>query len=96
MKNFYFVFVFLFFISDGFCQTSSLKEKYNSIDNIMTDVRFLSSDFLEGRETGSKGEKLAAEYIYNRMEISGFRVFYHEFDIIFHGQKTSSKGRNVI
>lgn len=96
MKNFYFVFVFLFFISDGFCQTSSLKEKYNSIDNIMMDVRFLSSDFLEGRETGSKGEKLAAEYIHNRMDVLGLRVFYHEFDIIFHGQKTSSRGRNVI
>ena len=96
MKNFYFVFVFLFFISDGFCQTSSLKEKYDSIDNIMMDVRFLSSDFLEGRETGSKGEKLAAEYIHNRMDVLGLRVFYHEFDIIFHGQKTSSRGRNVI
>ena len=81
------VFVFVFFISDGFCQTNSLKEKYNSIDNIMQDVRFLSSDFLEGRETGSEGEKLAAEYIYNRMKTSGLSVFYHEFDVIFQNGK---------
>ena len=96
MKKLIFAFVFVFFISDGFCQTNSLKEKYNSIDNIMQDVRFLSSDFLEGRETGSEGEKLAAEYIYNRMKTSGLSVFYHEFDVIFHGQKTSSKGKNVV
>lgn len=34
---------------------------------VQTDVNFLSSDSLEGRGTGTEGERLAAEYIMTRM-----------------------------
>ena len=33
------------------------------ITNMKEEVSFLASDQLEGRQTGTKGEKIAAEYI---------------------------------
>lgn len=41
------------------------------IEGIQNDVDFLASDSLEGRETGTEGERLAAEYIAKRMEEIG-------------------------
>jgi aminopeptidase YwaD len=35
------------------------------LNNLRTHVEFLASDRLEGRRTGTEGEKLAAEYISN-------------------------------
>ena len=96
MKLIVFVFCFYFLQFNVVSQQISLKEKYNSINNIMQDVKFLSSDELEGRATGTSGEKKAAEYIHNKMSNLGLKVFLQEFDVVFHGQKTNLKGTNVI
>ncbi len=96
MKLIFFIFCFFFLQFNVVSQQTSLKEKYNSINNIMQDVKFLSSDELEGRATGTNGEKKAAEYIYNKMSNLGLKVFLQEFDVVFHGQKTNLKGTNVI
>lgn len=49
------------FLSISLCaQTLSDAE---SIDQMRNDVRYLASDRLEGRESGTPGEKLAVEYI---------------------------------
>ncbi len=42
------------------------------IDNLQQHVTFLADDKLEGRRTGTKGEKLAAEYIRSTFESAGF------------------------
>ena len=44
----------------------------------MQDVKFLSSDELEGRATGTNGEKKAAEYIYKKMSNLGLKVFLQD------------------
>ena len=38
---------------------------------LQVDVVYLASDYLEGRESGEKGEQLAGEYIANRFEEMG-------------------------
>lgn len=53
---------------------------------LKVDVVYLASDYLEGRETGTQGEQLAAEYIANRYAELGLKpkghnnTFYHSFD----------------
>ena len=46
----------------------SCKQAINQETRIKEDVTFLASDKLEGRQTGTKGEKAAAEYIKKRFE----------------------------
>ncbi|MEL6843490.1 MAG: peptidase M28, partial [Bacteroidota bacterium] len=52
------------------------------------DVVYLASDFLEGRETGTEGEILAAEYIAQRYEALGLKPhikgsYYQTFEFEF-------------
>jgi len=46
----------------------SCKSKINQEKRIKEDVTFLASDELEGRQTGTEGEKKAASYISNRFK----------------------------
>jgi Zn-dependent M28 family amino/carboxypeptidase len=60
------------------------KQEYKPENKIQEDVIFLSDDKLEGRETGTKGEKAAADYIAERfksLEISpkGTNEYFQEF-----------------
>ena len=76
---------------------------------LKTDISYLASDALEGRSTGEKGEKLAAEYIVKRMKEAGLEPkgtngFYQDFGVKNkdnpHGAEFAEKGeisvRNVI
>ena len=45
--------------------------------NMKSDVRYLSSDELEGRETGTEGERKAAAYISKRFEDLGLKGIFH-------------------
>ena len=56
----------------------------NQTSSIKKDVAFLADDKLEGRKTGTEGEKKAAEYIAKRfkkmgLEPKGTNGFYQEF-----------------
>jgi len=71
---------FLFFILINNC-----KQKTQYQNQIKDDVIFLSSDSLEGRETGKKGEKIAAEYIKKRfvefgLDPAGSSDYYQNFN----------------
>jgi hypothetical protein len=57
-------FIFLFLLV-------SCKSEINKENQIKEDVAFLASDFLEGRQTGTRGEKKAAKYISNRFKELG-------------------------
>lgn len=46
-----------------------------SLNNLKTNLQFLASDELEGRETGTRGEKLAAMYIAAEMQRCGLKPF---------------------
>ncbi len=42
-----------------------------ALENLRSDVRYLSSDALEGRETGTDGERMAADHIAREFERAG-------------------------
>jgi hypothetical protein len=56
------------------------------ISRITNDVTYLASDALEGRQTGSPGEKLSADYIAGQMKEAGLKPlkneWYQTFEII--------------
>lgn len=74
--------IVLFFLLSVFaCKTESSKFENLSIKD---DVAYLADDQLEGRQTGTQGEKAAAEYIANRFEALGLQPkgtdgFYQTF-----------------
>ena len=63
MKNSVFAIFLLLIIS---CQ-----QKTEDVSKIKEDVSFLADDKLEGRQTGTEGEKKAAEFIANRFKKMG-------------------------
>ncbi|WP_420318363.1 M28 family peptidase [Ekhidna sp.] len=56
--------IFIFF----FCQQ---QKEYNPIEAISKDILILASDSLSGREVGSEGEKMAADYIVSELKLAG-------------------------
>jgi hypothetical protein len=55
--------------------TSQERDKKFAIKTITKDVKVLSSDKMEGRETGTPGEQKAADYIAKRMEKMGLKPY---------------------
>lgn len=78
----------------------------DELQDIRVDVVYLSSDLLKGRETGTDGEDLAAQYIIKRfreigLEAKGTDGYLQPFDFKFkpnpHAPETEErKGRNII
>jgi len=78
------------------------------VQQLKVDVVYLASDYLEGRETGKKGEKLAADYIAYRFEQLGLTPkgdegsYFHEFDFKHSNNPHATEGgddkvgRNVV
>ncbi len=58
--------ILIFFITLASC-----KQEYKPENKIREDVAFLADDKLEGRKTGTEGEKAAAEYISKRFKDLG-------------------------
>ena len=61
-------------------------QKSGTVSQMKADVEYLASDKLEGRQTGTKGEKLASEYIAKRMkalklEPKGTDGYYQVFSV---------------
>jgi len=75
------------FVINVFAQPLSKKEK-KSLARLQNHVNYLASDRLEGRATGSAGEKLSAEYIAkqfkkNRLSLKGENnLYFQEFEIV--------------
>lgn len=88
MKHFKFsLFISILLVSNfAFAQ----KSKTADLQDLRVDVVYLSSDLLEGRETGSEGEKLAAQYIASRFEKMGLKpggnnnTWYQSFDFKYN------------
>lgn len=77
MKHLHWIFVALAGASSALAQQAALsptaRAAANSIDGekMRAHVRFLSSDLLEGRGPGTRGDKLAAEYIATQFALDG-------------------------
>ena len=46
-------------------------QQKDPVQQVKSDIVYLASEELEGRETGTEGERLAAEYIAKRMQALG-------------------------
>jgi aminopeptidase YwaD len=53
-----------------------------SADSIREHVYFLASEKCEGRFTGSKGEKIARDYIKKKLKSYGYKVFEQGFEVL--------------
>jgi len=80
-----------------------------TMQDLKTDVVYLASDYLEGRETGKAGEVRAADYIAARFEEIGLTpkgsggTFFQSFDFKYNpnphgsnGEAEARTGKNVI
>ena len=81
------IFLLLILVSQYAIGQKLKKSDKAIIENLKTEITYLSSDQLEGRRTGSPGEKLAYEYISNQFEKAGLKPkgdrdsFIQSFDI---------------
>ncbi len=77
------------------------------LQQLKVDVVYLASDYLEGREAGTAGEQLAAEYIAWRFAELGLQpggrngAYFHDFDFDYrtnpHAAAAEKRnGRNVV
>lgn len=77
------------------------------LQDLRVDVIYLSSDLLQGRETGTEGERLAAQYIASRFASIGLKplgdngTYYQEFSAVLKSNPHAEAGetrtaRNVI
>jgi hypothetical protein len=74
------------------------KDKTAALQDLRVDVVYLASDLLEGRETGTYGEKLAAQYIATRFEEIGLTPmgsngsWYQSFDFRYNPNPHATSG----
>lgn len=79
--------VLLFVLAGGMAQAQKLKKEDKQLmANLQQHVHYLADDKLEGRRTGTRGEKLAAEYISNEFKKidllpKGSNDFYQPFEV---------------
>lgn len=85
-----------------FCQQP---EKYQPIEAISSDISVLASDSLSGREVGTEGEKMAADYIVSELKKAGIQQkgtdgFYQSFFVKDednpHAQPSEESGEDGI
>jgi hypothetical protein len=79
-----------------------------ALHHLRVDVGYLSADLLEGRETGTTGERLAAQYLVDRFQELGMQPgrgdsWIQPFDFTFsanphapQGEGTPRTGHNVV
>lgn len=77
-----------------------------ALQALQVDVIYLSSDLLEGRETGTQGEEMAARYIASRFREIGLQprgeagTFYQPFVFVHqenaHAEGEARTGKNVV
>ncbi|HSV10566.1 MAG TPA: hypothetical protein VLI68_07350, partial [Hanamia sp.] len=68
MKN---ILLFLILISQAVAGQKLKKSDKAIIENLKTEITYLASDKLEGRSTGTPGEKLAYEYLSSEFQKTG-------------------------
>ena len=82
-----YIFLFLIITSQNAIGQRLKKADKQIIEDLKSEVTYLSSDQMEGRRTGTAGEKLAYEYISSQFEKAGLapkgddHSFLQVFDI---------------
>lgn len=70
------LFFFIFLLTVCACKSTKSIVPATNLNNVKADIEYLASDKLEGRETGTAGERLAAEYIKSRFETIGLQGIF--------------------
>jgi len=88
------IYTFLFILSTGF----AFAQPSEDFADLKKHVEILASDKMEGRETGTKGEQMAADYIGEQFKLAGLMPkgdkgsFLQEFDVLagkFYGKNNA-------
>jgi len=106
MKHLRLIFALLI-LGNFACSTLAQDNKSNVLQDLRVDVIYLASDYLQGRETGTTGEDLAAEYIATRFEEAGLtpkgnkETWFQPFDFNYNTNPHAANGeprtgKNVI
>ena len=66
-----YIFISLVFIGSATCAQKLKKSDKEVIENLKKEITYLSSDQLQGRRTGTEGEKLAYQYLSSQFEKAG-------------------------
>jgi len=72
------LFLGLIFISSSLVAQDCIKDR-KALDVIRKDITILSDNKMEGRETGTKGEKMALMFLHKRFERIGLETSIHRF-----------------
>lgn len=99
--NFRYVSTFLFLTSISISGNAwaGKKSDKNVEKQLRADIGYLASDELEGRRTGTEGEKKAADYIekrYKKLEIQGYNGQYKYTFQFTYGKKMGNSSKVVI
>ena len=104
MNRFIFIFVLIFVSQFSFAQKKNKSKQKNPdntvITNLQSHISFLADDKLEGRRTGTNGEKLAMEYISGQFQEAGLLAkgtsnYYQRFEVN-EGKQTDPSTRLLI
>jgi len=75
-------------------KTTVTKSSLNIVDSLKAHITYLADDKLEGRRTGTNGEKLAVEYITTKFIEIGLEPkgteYYSQSFIVHDGKKIDS------
>ena len=91
------LFACLVFFYSWLWAESPVKKGVDAINKVDAEayISFLASDLLEGRETGSRGNRIAGEYIVSNLKLLGieplFDNYYQPFEA--YGRERQKKGR---
>jgi aminopeptidase YwaD len=101
MMNFYRIKVLALLLMSLSCaaQKKNKKTDIQTLDNLHNHIQYLADDKLEGRRTGTNGERLAMEYISNQFKAIGLvpkgnEEYYQAFDV--NDGKQMSPGTQLI
>ncbi len=83
--------ILVFVIALSACKSTKTLVSSSELNFLKQDVEYLSSDELEGRETGTKGERLAASYIKKRFQDLGLEGIFQTKDPYYQFFKKTIK-----
>ena len=106
MKKFVLILLAFFYFSSAYAQFDISVEFANTItpDDLEEHLSILASDALEGRETGERGQKMAAAYIEHYFKTNNLEPivttpsgnsYLQTFDLVIFG-KNIIKIQNVV
>ena len=72
------LFLGLIFISSSLVAQDCIEDR-KALDVIRKDITILSDNKMEGRETGTRGEKMALKFLHKRFERIGLETSIHRF-----------------